>query len=247
MLGDRRRARRRSDKAWLIRIIKLIEIPVMLAAAAGVIAGSPTVLLALLFTMGIQAAFFGPLKYAILPDLLAPERAAARQCAGRGRHLPRDPARHDRRHADRDRHGEISVAALIVAVALAAWGRAWRSRRPARRRAAPAFEWNFAATTARVIGQAAERPVPFRAMLGISWFWLAGALYLSQFPSYVRFVLGSEEAVVTLFLAVFSVGVGAGSMLCNRLAARPDQRRGPCRGACWASRLFSIDLCAGQP
>ena len=62
-----------SDKAWLIRLIKLIEIPVMLAAAGGVLAGSATVLLALLFTMGIVAAFFGPLKYAILPDLLASE------------------------------------------------------------------------------------------------------------------------------------------------------------------------------
>src|SRR5262249_10333037 len=69
----------------------------------------------------------------------------------------------------------------------------------------------------RAIRDAAARPVPFRAMLGVSWFWLAGALFLSQFPSYVRFVLGSEEAVVTLFLAVFSVGVGVGSMLCNRL------------------------------
>ena len=62
-----------SDKSRLIRLIKLIEIPVMLAAAGGVLAGSPTVLLALLFVMGIVAAFFGPLKYAILPDLLAPE------------------------------------------------------------------------------------------------------------------------------------------------------------------------------
>ena len=62
-----------SDKAWLIRLIKLLEIPVMLAAAGGVLVGSATVLLALLFTMGIQAAFFGPLKYAILPDLLGRE------------------------------------------------------------------------------------------------------------------------------------------------------------------------------
>src|SRR5262249_17932884 len=59
-----------TDKAWLIRLIKLLEIPVMLAAAAGVLVGSVTVLLALLFVMGVQAAFFGPLKYAILPDLL---------------------------------------------------------------------------------------------------------------------------------------------------------------------------------
>ncbi|TMJ61285.1 MAG: hypothetical protein E6G81_04580, partial [Alphaproteobacteria bacterium] len=62
-----------SDKAWLVRIIKLIEIAVMLVAAAGVIAGSTALLLALLFAMGVEAAFFGPIKYAILPDLLAPD------------------------------------------------------------------------------------------------------------------------------------------------------------------------------
>ena len=83
-------------------------------------------------------------------------------------------------------------------------------------------------------------------MLGISWFWLAGALYLSQFPSYVRFVLGSEEAVVTLFLAVFSIGVGVGSMLCNRLLrGRISVRTVP-----WGMlglALFSIDLCLASP
>ena len=72
VLGDRRPIADESDKAWLIRLIKLLEIPVMLAAAAGVLAGNPAVLLALLFVMGIQAAFFGPLKYAILPDILPP-------------------------------------------------------------------------------------------------------------------------------------------------------------------------------
>ena len=61
-----------SDKASMIRLIKLIEIPVMLDAAGGVLAGSVSMLFALLFAMGIQAAFFGPLKYAILPDVLAP-------------------------------------------------------------------------------------------------------------------------------------------------------------------------------
>src|ERR1700732_4094183 len=62
-----------SDKAWLVRIIKFTEIVVMLVAAAGVVAGSTIVLLALLFVMGVEAAFFGPIKYAILPDLLVPD------------------------------------------------------------------------------------------------------------------------------------------------------------------------------
>src|ERR1700688_3290586 len=62
-----------SDKAWLARVIKLIEIALMVAAAVGIVTGSTALLLALLFAMGIEAAFFGPIKYAILPDLLAPD------------------------------------------------------------------------------------------------------------------------------------------------------------------------------
>src|SRR5204862_6810194 len=103
-----------------------------------------------------------------------------------------------------------------------------------------------AALTAPAIGQVAERAAPARAMLGISWFWLAGALYLSQFPTYVRFVLGSEEAVVTLFLAVFSVGVGAGSMLCNRLL-RGRVSAGIVPWGMLGLALFSIDLCLASP
>jgi len=106
--------------------------------------------------------------------------------------------------------------------------------------------WNLFAATARVIRQAAGEPVPFRSMLGISWFWLAGAIYLSQFPSYVRFVLGAEEVVVTLFLTLFSVGIAFGSLLCNRLlAGRPSGRCVP-----WGAlgiALFSIDLWLASP
>src|SRR3954471_1348876 len=110
-----------SDKSRLIRLIKLIEIPVMLAAAAGVLAGSAMVLLVLLFVMGIVAAFFGPLKYAILPDLLAPEELLLGNAlveAGTflaillGTIAGMLIAGH---------HGAVTVAALIVAVSLAAW------------------------------------------------------------------------------------------------------------------------------
>src|SRR5207248_11108483 len=106
--------------------------------------------------------------------------------------------------------------------------------------------WNVAAATAQLIREAVAWPVPFRAMLGISWFWLVGALYLSQFPSYVRFVLGSEETVVTLFLAVFSIGVGAGSMLCNRLLRGKVSARTVPWGMLGLA-LSSIDLWLANP
>jgi predicted MFS family arabinose efflux permease len=106
--------------------------------------------------------------------------------------------------------------------------------------------WNLFAATARVIREAAGEPVPFRSMLGISWFWLAGAIYLSQFPSYVRFYLGGAEAVVTLFLTVFSIGIALGSLACSRiLGGRISARTVP-----WGALgigLFSIDLWLASP
>jgi MFS family permease len=235
-----------SDKAWLARIIKLTEIAVMLVAAAGVVAGSTIVLLALLFMMGIEAAFFGPIKYAILPDLLAADELLLGNALVEAGTFLAILLGTIAGMLIATGHGEIAIATLIVVVALAAWAASLMiPATPPAAMPAP-FQWNFPGATARLIGSAAERPVPFRSMLGISWFWLVGALYLSQFPSYVRFVLGSEEMVVTLFLAVFSVGVGAGSMLCNRLLRGKISARTVPWGMLGLA-LFSIDLWLASP
>lgn len=235
-----------SDKAWLIRLIKLLEIPVMLAAAAGVIAGSPAVLLALLFTMGIQAAFFGPLKYAILPDILAPRELLLGNALVEAGTFVAILLGTIAGMLIATRHGSAAVAGLIVAVALAAWAASWGipPTTPAARRA-PA-RWNLVAATAHVIRQAAGERLPFRAMLAISWFWLAGAVYLSQFPGYVRFILGAEEAVVTLFLTLFSIGIAVGSLLCNRLLHGTISTRIVPWGALGIG-LFSIDFWLASP
>src|SRR6516162_7226514 len=235
-----------SDKAWLIRLIKLLEIPVMLAAAGGVLAGSETTLLALLFAMGIEAAFFGPLKYAILPDLLSAEELLLGNALVEAGTFIAILFGTIAGMLIATRHGSAAVATLIVTVALAAWGVSWGipRRTPAARR--EGSRWNLLATTARVVRQAVADPVPFRAMLGISWFWLAGAIYLSQFPSYVRFILGAEEVVVTLFLTLFSVGIATGSLLCNRLLGGKLGLRYVPWGALGIG-LFSIDLWLASP
>ncbi len=235
-----------SDKAWLIRLIKLLEIPVMLAAAGGVLVGSTTVLLALLFMMGIQAAFFGPLKYAILPDLLAPGELLLGNALVEAGTFIAILLGTIAGMLIATRHGAAAVAALIVLVALAAWAASWGipHTSPAARRSRS--RWSLFTTTARVIRQAASEPVPFRSMLGISWFWLAGATYLSQFPSYVRFILDAEEAVVTLFLTLFSVGIALGSLLCNRLLGGKLSARCVPWGALGIA-LFSIDLWLASP
>ncbi|MGH7066022.1 MAG: acyl-[ACP]--phospholipid O-acyltransferase, partial [Stellaceae bacterium] len=134
----------------------------------------------------------------------------------------------------------------IVIVALAAWGTSLMI--PPTGAAAPhsAVRWNLFAATRRVLREAADETVPFRSMLGISWFWLVGAIYLSQFPSYVRFTLGGAEVVVTLFLTVFSIGIAVGSLACNRiLGGRISARTVP-----WGALgigLFSIDLWLASP
>jgi hypothetical protein len=144
------------------------------------------------------------------------------------------------------RHGAGVVSWLIVLVALGAWG---ASRAiPATASSAPdvRIDWNFFAATGHLIAQARRERTRFRSILGISWFWLVGATYLSQFPSYVRNYLGGEEAVVTLFLTVFSLGVGGGSLLSSRiLKGRISARISP-----WGAlgiALFSVDMWLASP
>jgi acyl-[acyl-carrier-protein]-phospholipid O-acyltransferase / long-chain-fatty-acid--[acyl-carrier-protein] ligase len=235
-----------SDKAWLIRLIKLLEIPVMVAAAGGILGGNQTVLFALLFTMGIQAAFFGPLKYAILPDVLAPGELLLGNALVEAGTFIAILLGTIAGMLIATRHGAEAVAALIVLVALAAWVASWGIPRttPAARRGEA--RWSLIAATARVIRHAASEPVPFRSMLGISWFWLAGAVYLSQFPGYVRFILGAEETVVTLFLTLFSVGIALGSLLCNRLL-RGKVSAGSVPWGALGIGLFSIDFWLASP
>ena len=147
-----------SDKARLIRLIKLLEIPVMLAAAGGVLAGSPTVLLALLFMMGIQAAFFGPLKYAILPDILRPGELLLGNALVEAGTFIAILLGTIAGMLIATQHGAAAVAGLIIAVALAAWAASWGiPHTSARRRGTAAARWRLIATTARVIRQAAQR------------------------------------------------------------------------------------------
>jgi MFS family permease len=234
------------DKAKIIRIIKLTEIVVMAVAAAAVLLNSTWVLLALLFVMGIEATFFGPLKYAILPDLLRRDELLLGNALVEAGTFFAILGGTIAGMLIATRHGEKAVAALIVLIALGAWAgsRAIPSTVPLAPNAR--VEWNFVAATGRLIAQARRERTRFRSILGISWFWLVGATYLSQFPVYVRSYLGAEEAVVTLFLTVFSIGVGIGSLGASRiLKGRISASIAP-----WGVlgiALFSIDLWLASP
>ncbi len=234
------------DKASLIRLIKLSEIGLMLAAAAGVVTASIGILLAILTAMGVEAALFGPLKYAILPDLLAPDELLLGNSLVEAGTFIAILLGTIAGVLIAGRRGALVVAALILVVSFAAWATSLMIPPTGAAAARSPVRWNLFAATARVIREAAGEAVPFRSMLGISWFWLAGAIYLSQFPSYVRFSLGGAEAVVTLFLTVFSIGIALGSLACSRiLGGRISARTVP-----WGALgigLFSIDLWLASP
>ncbi|OYV36457.1 MAG: hypothetical protein B7Z80_15520, partial [Rhodospirillales bacterium 20-64-7] len=205
------------QKSRAIRWVKAWELALMLLAAAGFLSGSFAVLIAVLFGLGVQAAFFSPLKYGILPDLLAGEALVAGNglveagtfigiLAGTvaGGALVLVPG------------GRIIVSAVCLAVALGGIAAAFAIPPVAVAQPGLRISRNFARETFAVLGQARANPPVWFAVLGISWFWAMGATLLAEFPTLARDGLHADGAVVTFMLGVFAVGVGIGSLAVAR-------------------------------
>jgi len=206
------------DKAWLTRWIKLAEIVIMLAAGLAFWLGSVTLLMAVLFLMGAQSAFFGPIKFGILPDHLADdELVAGNALIETSTFLAILGGTLLGGLAILAKGGTALVSALVVLVAVAGW---WASRSiPATVPATPdlAVGYNPFTETWRILRVAGESRVIFLCILGISWFWGVGSTFLSLFPTLTKDLIGADEGVVTLLLIAFSVGIAGGALLCNRL------------------------------
>lgn len=208
------------DKAALARWSKLLEIVIVLVAGAGFAVHSLEILFASLFLMGLQSTLFGPVKYAILPQHLASEELVGGNAlieAGTfvailvGTLLGGLLA------------GSASGMALITVTGLAIALAGYLSSRAIPVAVPPAptlvIGRNPLTETWRNINFARENRTVFLSILGISWFWLFGALFLAQFPAYTKDVLGGNETAVTMLLATFTFGIGVGSLLCERLSA----------------------------
>ncbi len=208
----------RYDRARLIRWIKVAEILIMLAGGFAFQLANVTLLMAVLFLMGTQSTFFGPLKYGILPDHLAEEELiGGNALIEAGTFLAILAGTIVGGLMILERHGPATVSVLVLAVAGVGWGASLFI--PSTVPASPDLRvsYNAVRETWHIIREAAATRVVWRCILGISWFWLVGATFLSQFPTLAKDVLGANEEVVTLFLTVFSIGIGLGSLLCNRL------------------------------
>jgi acyl-[acyl-carrier-protein]-phospholipid O-acyltransferase/long-chain-fatty-acid--[acyl-carrier-protein] ligase len=206
------------DKSRLIRYIKLAEVVIMSAGAIGFYSGSVSILMGVLFMMGVQSTFFGPLKYGILPDQLhEDELMGGNALISAGTFLAILAGTILGTEVVLTPQGVTVIAGVVVAVAALGWVASLYI--PATRPAQPELQvsYNFVTETWKILAHAAGQRDVFLCIMGISWFWLVGATFLAQFPTFTKDVLGASVQVLTVLLTTFSVGIAIGSLLCNRL------------------------------
>jgi MFS family permease len=203
------------DKARLIRIIKLAEIGIMIVGGAGIMLANIPVMLAAVFAMGVHSTFFGPIKYAILPQHLHKDEVlggtglveAGTYIAILGGTilaglLASAPS--------------VAAAATICVAALGFLaGRQVPPAPPAAERIP--FNWHILHASIELVSATLHIRRLFLAILSISFFWTIGAVLIIIFPPLVKNLLGANEQVASLFIAIFSIGIAIGSVLINRL------------------------------
>ncbi len=210
----------RHDKALIARRLKFVEIGVAGIAVAGFWLHSIPLLFLALFLFGVISALFGPIKYGILPDHLARSELPAGNALVEGAtFIAILTGTIAGGLAARDGGDPASFAGMMMVFALLCWGAARFI--PPTGRAAPDLKINpnIIGSTFRLLGALRADARLWWGGLVVSWFWLVGAVVLSLLPPLVKNVIGGTEEVVTAYLAIFSVGIAAGSALASYLAA----------------------------
>ena len=208
----------RFEKSRTILLVKLAEVALMALAAVGFLLESQSLLFAVLFGLGVQAAFFGPLKYAILPNHLAEhELVAGNGLVEAGTFLGILAGTVAGSALFALEHGSAIVSAAGMAVALAGVASAALVPRAPSHAPGLRLRWNLVRQTALLLRAARAHRTVWLSLLGLSWFWTLGATVIAELPTLVRDDLHAGPPVFTLMLAFFSVGVGTGSVLCSRL------------------------------
>lgn len=236
------------EKSMLMRRIKLLEIALMSIAAVAFYTQSFTLLLLVLFMTGFQSTLFGPVKYAYLPQQLAADEliggnalvesgtyvAIILGLIGGGLLV------------DGSLDSQILIGAALIGVACLGY---LASRQvPATRAVDPALTLSLNAwkETWRIVGYARENKSVYLSILGISWFWFFGSAMTLQIPAYTRDIMHGNEVITTGLLAAFAIGVGIGSLLCERMSDHKVELGLVPFGSIGLS-LFAIDLYFAQP
>ncbi len=232
----------RCEKSTIMRRVKLAEIVIMLMGVAAFMLQNLWGMLLVLFLLGTQAAFFGPVKYALIPQhLRATELLGGNALVEMGTFVaillgtlvggllisvPNPPL-------------ALAICVLFFSIAGYVASRFIPLAPPLG--AASYIPGNWFTLTFRLLGKAHHHKNIFLIILGISWFWLLGAAYLTQIPTYTKTVLFGDNTVVTLLLCMFTLGVASGSLLCERLSGKKVEIGLVPFGALGLS-FFGIDL-----
>ncbi len=236
------------EKSTLIQRIKLAEIAIMVLGSIGLLLGNLYILLGVLFLMGTQSSFFGPAKYAILPQHLHPnELVGGNALVEMGTFLAILLGTiAGGLLAGSGRLGVYAACVTVIGIALLGW----RSARsiPKAEAVDPALRinWNVLTETVNILRNTYRNRTVFLSVIAISWFWFYGSLFLTQMPNYAKHVLHGDESVVTLLLATFSIGIGVGSLACERLAHKRIELGLVPFGAIGLS-VFAFDLAFAHP
>lgn len=209
-------------KDQLIRLIKLGEIAIMVVGAIGFAFDHLTLMLVALFAMGTHSALFGPVKYSILPQTLRDdELVGGNGLVEMGTFLSILAGTIGAGIMLSSQHYTVIVSGVIVSVAVLGYLASRAIPRVAADTPELRLNWNiFSETWATLRLGLNQTPAVSRSVVGNSWFWFVGAIYLTQIPAYAKEWLYGDETVVTLILTVFSVGIAVGSMLCEKLSGR---------------------------
>ena len=210
----------KTEKSKLIRLVKFCEIPIMVIGAASIFTQYVWLMLTTVFFMGLQSTFFGPLKYSILPQHVAPsELTKANGLVESATFVAILIGTIFGTYYITQTTGPtiISIAVLILAVL------GFFSSRfiPISQANNPNlhFTYNIFSSTKNVFKALnAQTESVGKSVLGISWFWLIGAVILTALPNYVKHVMGGDELVVTSALVVFSLSIAVGALLCEKLS-----------------------------
>jgi MFS family permease len=237
-----------TDKARIIRIVKTAEILIMVVGAAGLLIHNIPLLLAALAAMGVHSTFFGPIKYAILPQHMHEDEVlGATGLVEAGTYIAilggillggvlvvRD--------ADGSFHAAWAAVAVLVVAAIGRWtGGKVPPALPQPDAPPLKMDWHIVRASVRLVSGTLHIPRLFLAIIAISFFWAMGAVLGAQFPPLVKNSLGSDQTVATFFLATFSIGVAIGSVAVNRLlGGHVSAKYSP--GSALAMGLFVLDL-----
>lgn len=211
------------EKSKLIRITTTMEIGIMSLAAVGFLTQNMIVLLVALFCTGLQSTLFGPVKYSILPSVLKPEELTGGNGLvemGTSISILVGMIFGGLIFKLAGEHGPVVAATAIVVLAIS--GNLVSRAIPRVEPGAPDLKinWNPIPESLAVLRLARKQVAVRNSILGVSWFWFVGTVLTSQLPTYAEANLGGSETLYIFALALFSIGTGVGSLLCEKLSAR---------------------------